>query len=94
MTIRPAATTSRRSRRSRCWTRPAPAFVGGLFQLAYGTLCDAGTIVEVARTGDGMGWGGEHNSDVHDGCERFFFPTYAANVVDSWIPALDGWWTS
>ncbi|SEH73814.1 Methyltransferase domain-containing protein [Mycolicibacterium rutilum] len=67
----------------------SPAFVGGLFQLAYGTLCDAGTIVEVARTGDGMGWG-EHNSDVHDGCERFFFPTYAANVVDSWIPALDG----
>ncbi|MEO3761136.1 class I SAM-dependent methyltransferase [Mycobacterium sp. B14F4] len=67
----------------------SPAYVGGLFQLAYGTLRDATHIVDVARTGDGMGWG-EHNSDVHVGCERFFLPTYAANVVDNWIPALDG----
>ena len=67
----------------------SPAFVGGLFQLAYGTLRDATHIVEVARTGDGMGWG-EHNSDVHVGCERFFLPTYAAQIVDNWIPALEG----
>ena len=30
----------------------SPAFVGGLFQLAYGTLRDATHIVEVARTGE------------------------------------------
>lgn len=67
----------------------SPAFVGGLFQLVYGTLRDADRIFDVARTGDGMSWG-EHNSDVHLGCERFFLPTYAASVVDAWIPALDG----
>ncbi|PRC46440.1 SAM-dependent methyltransferase, partial [Mycobacterium sp. ITM-2017-0098] len=67
----------------------SPAFVGGLFQLAYGTLRDASRVVEVARTGDGMGWG-EHNSDVHVGCEKFFLPTYAAHIVDNWIPALEG----
>jgi SAM-dependent methyltransferase len=27
---------------------------------------------------------------VFDGCERFFRPGYAANLVSSWIPALDG----
>ena len=35
-----------------------------------------------------MGWG-EHNADVHVGCERFFRPTYHT-LVDDWIPALDG----
>ena len=67
----------------------SPAFVGGLFQLAYGTLRDATHIVDVARTGDGVSWG-EHNADVHIGCERFFRPTYATHVVGDWIPALDG----
>lgn len=67
----------------------SPAFVGGLFQLAYGTLRDAMTIVEAARAGVGMGWG-EHNSDVHIGCEKFFLPTYASHIVDDWIPALEG----
>ena len=67
----------------------SPAFVGGLFQLVYGTLRDATQIVDVARTGDGVSWG-EHNADVHIGCERFFRPTYATHVVGDWIPALDG----
>jgi SAM-dependent methyltransferase len=28
--------------------------------------------------------------DVHEGCERFFRPGYNANLVASWLPALDG----
>ena len=67
----------------------SPAFVGGLFQIAHGTATDAGRIIDVARTGDGVGWG-DHNSDVHVGCERFFRPTYDAYLVDAWLPALDG----
>lgn len=67
----------------------SPAFVGGLFQIAHGTARDATQILEAATTGDGVGWG-EHNSDVHVGCERFFAPTYAAHLVNEWIPALDG----
>ena len=66
----------------------SPVFVGGLFQIAHGTISDAGKIIEVARTGDGVGWG-DHNSDVHVGCERFFRPTYAAYLVSAWLPALD-----
>ena len=67
----------------------SPAFVGGLFQIAHGTVCDASTIFERAVSGHGLGWG-EHNSDVHHGCERFFQPTYAAHLVADWLPALDG----
>jgi ubiquinone/menaquinone biosynthesis C-methylase UbiE len=36
-----------------------------------------------------MGWH-EHHEDVFTGCEMFFRPGYIANLVSSWIPALDG----
>ena len=67
----------------------SPAFVGGLFQIAHGTVRDSARILEAARTGDGVGWG-DHNSDVHVGCERFFRPSYEAHLVSEWIPALEG----
>ncbi len=54
-----------------------------------GTITDAPTIIDKARTGGGLGWG-EHSPDVHVGCERFFRPGYHANLVDVWLPALDG----
>ncbi len=67
----------------------SPAFLPGLFQIAHGTVADASRIIEAARTGDGVGWH-DHGSDVHLGCERFFRPGYLANLVDVWLPALDG----
>jgi SAM-dependent methyltransferase len=39
--------------------------------------------------GCGVGWH-EHDPDLVGGTERFFRPGYAANLVSSWIPALDG----
>ena len=36
-----------------------------------------------------MGWN-EHDEDVFHGCEKFFRPGYAANLVSAWIPALEG----
>lgn len=67
----------------------SPAFLPGFFQIAFGTVRDADRIFDLARDGDGLGWG-EHNSDVHTGCERFFRPGYAAHLVPEWLPALDG----
>ena len=67
----------------------SPAFLPGFFQIAFGTVRDADRIFELARDGDGLGWG-EHNSDVHTGCERFFRPGYAAHLVAEWLPAMDG----
>jgi 2-polyprenyl-3-methyl-5-hydroxy-6-metoxy-1,4-benzoquinol methylase len=67
----------------------SPAFLPGFFQLALGAVNDSARITEAARSGDGVGWH-EHNHDVFDGCERFFRPGYNANLIPSWLPALDG----
>jgi 2-polyprenyl-3-methyl-5-hydroxy-6-metoxy-1,4-benzoquinol methylase len=67
----------------------SPAYLPGFFQIALGSVIDSSKIVERARSGEGFGWH-EHVHDVHDGCERFFRPGYNANLVSSWLPALDG----
>ncbi len=66
----------------------SPAYFPGAFQLTLGALAAVPRIVECFRTGEGMGWH-EHDHNVFDGCERFFRPSYAANLVSSWIPALE-----
>ena len=67
----------------------SPAYLPGAFQLALGSLKAVPRITEAFRSGAGMGWG-EHDGDVFHGCERFFRPGYVANLVSSWIPALEG----
>lgn len=67
----------------------SPAFLPGLFQTALGTVQATSHIIDAARSGAGFGWH-EHDSDLHDGCERFFRPAYLASLVEAWIPALDG----
>jgi SAM-dependent methyltransferase len=67
----------------------SPAFLPGFFQLALGAVSDSPRITEAARDGEGVGWH-EHSHDVFDGCERFFRPGYNANLVPTWLPALDG----
>ncbi|GIG59725.1 SAM-dependent methyltransferase [Longispora fulva] len=66
-----------------------PVFVPGAFQLALGALKAEPEITEAFRTGEGVGWH-RHDGDVFAGCERFFRPGYGANLVSSWLPALDG----
>ncbi|MGH3429309.1 MAG: class I SAM-dependent methyltransferase, partial [Mycobacteriales bacterium] len=67
----------------------SPAYVPGAFELALGSLNAVPRLTEAFRTGAGMGWH-EHDARVFHGCEKFFRPGYAANLVSSWIPALDG----
>jgi ubiquinone/menaquinone biosynthesis C-methylase UbiE len=64
-------------------------YVPGAFVLALGTLKAEQQITEAFRTGAGMGWH-KHDEGVFIGCEQFFRPGYIANLVPSWIPALDG----
>jgi ubiquinone/menaquinone biosynthesis C-methylase UbiE len=66
-----------------------PAYLPGAFVLALGALKAEPKITEAFRTGEGFGWH-EHNEDVFEGCEKFFRPGYVANLVPSWIPALEG----
>jgi SAM-dependent methyltransferase len=65
----------------------SPAYLPGAFELALGSLAAVPRIADSFRTGDGMGWH-EHVDGVFHGCEKFFRPGYAANLVSSWIPAL------
>ena len=67
----------------------SPAYLPGFFQIALGTLQHTTDTIEAARSGAGVGWH-EHTTDVHVGCERFFRPSYNANLLPSWLPALDG----
>ena len=64
-------------------------YAPGAFVLALGALRAESQITESFRTGAGMGWH-EHHDDVFLGCELFFRPGYLANLVPSWIPALNG----
>jgi SAM-dependent methyltransferase len=66
----------------------SPAYLPGAFELALGSLAAVPRIAESFRTGAGMGWH-EHDDGVFHGCEKFFRPGYAANLVTSWIPALE-----
>lgn len=70
-------------------TEDSPAYLPGAFELALGSLAAVPRIAESFRTGAGMGWH-EHVDGVFHGCEKFFRPGYAANLVTSWIPALRG----
>ena len=65
------------------------ADVPGAFQLGVGSVRDEPKITDGFRTGAGVGWH-EHDAGVYEGCERFFRPGYAMNLVSQWIPALDG----
>jgi SAM-dependent methyltransferase len=65
----------------------SPAYLPGAFELALGSLAAVPRIAESFRTGAGMGWH-EHVDGVFHGCEKFFRPGYAANLVSAWIPSL------
>ena len=67
----------------------SPTFLTAGVFLAAALFKDEQRLAEAIRTGAGFGWG-EHHHDLYVGVERFFRPGYAANLVSSWIPALDG----
>ncbi|HUS62734.1 MAG TPA: methyltransferase domain-containing protein [Acidimicrobiales bacterium] len=68
----------------------SPAFGAGLLSLAAVLFKDEERMNRAAvRTGDGVPWH-DHHDDLFHGTERLFKPGYVTNLVESWIPALDG----
>jgi SAM-dependent methyltransferase len=67
----------------------SPLFIQGAFQIVEAMMAAEPQISERFRTGEGFGWH-EHDPRLFEGTERFFRPGYNANLVGSWIPALDG----
>ncbi|MGP3910177.1 class I SAM-dependent methyltransferase [Nonomuraea sp. 10N515B] len=72
-----------------CLADPNGPNLPAAFLIALGMLRAEPRITEAFRTGEGFGWH-EHHEDVFVGCDAFFRPGYAAELIPHWIPALDG----
>ncbi len=64
-------------------------FMAGMFEVLAAMWAATGQIGEAFRTGDGVGWG-DHDPRLYRGVERLFAPMYRSQLVEQWIPALDG----
>jgi 2-polyprenyl-3-methyl-5-hydroxy-6-metoxy-1,4-benzoquinol methylase len=67
----------------------SPAFVPGLFQVVNAMWAGESKIAANFRTGAGLEWGHQHPC-LFEGTERFFRSGYLGNLIQSWLPALDG----
>jgi 2-polyprenyl-3-methyl-5-hydroxy-6-metoxy-1,4-benzoquinol methylase len=67
----------------------SPVFLPGAFQCALAAVKAEEKLTERFKTGEGLGWH-EHHHELFVGTERFFRPGYAANLINTWIPALNG----
>jgi SAM-dependent methyltransferase len=67
----------------------SPAFMAGGFEVIAAMFMDEPKVAEAFRSGRGLGWH-EHCQCLFRGTERFFRPGYNANLVDAWIPSLEG----
>ena len=72
-----------------CLADPNGPNVSAAFLAGLGYLRSEPRITEAFRTGAGVAWD-QHHEDVHVGCDAFYRPGYVADLVPSWIPALDG----
>lgn len=66
-----------------------PTCMQGFFESVVGQIAGYETAVDVFKTGRGRAWD-EHLPCCFCGTDRFFRPGYVANLVENWIPALDG----
>jgi 2-polyprenyl-3-methyl-5-hydroxy-6-metoxy-1,4-benzoquinol methylase len=72
-----------------CLADPNGPDLSSAFLTALGYLRAEPRITESFRTGAGVGWHEQHD-DVFVGVDAFYRPGYVAELVSSWIPALDG----
>ena len=67
----------------------SPVACQGLFQVTKAMWRGEDAIAKNFRSGGGTEWGAQHTC-LFEGTERFFRAGYIANLVGSWLPALDG----
>lgn len=73
-----------------CLADPSsPTFVAGGSLVASAVHKDT-ELLRQALTGDGAIPWAAHHPDLFAGTERFFGTAYRTNLVDHWLPALDG----
>jgi len=66
-----------------------PVFLPAAYEIMKSLVIDGPRLEEAFRTGEGVGWD-EHHPCLFSATERFFKPGYLMNLVQSWLPALDG----
>lgn len=66
-----------------------PTCMQGFFEVMVSQYQGLNIALDVFKTGLARPWS-EHQTCCFCGTDRFFRPGYAANLVESWIPALDG----
>ena len=69
--------------------RDSPVYLPGAFELAAAMLEAESRVEECFRSGAGVRWG-DHAGCLFCATGAFFRPGYVNNIVQSWIPALDG----
>ena len=67
----------------------SPVLMTGAFYGIASMYIDEPKIEHAFRSGEGVSWG-DHDGCLFCGTEKFFRPSYKANLVSAWIPALDG----
>ena len=66
-----------------------PAYIPGAFHVVASCFRDEHKISSAFQSGEGVGWH-EHHASLFEGTEKFFRPTYLHNLLNAWIPALEG----
>src|ERR1700736_3017383 len=66
-----------------------PVDLPGAYNIVEATFHALERTIDNFKTGKGMEWG-EHHACLFHGTERFFRAGYNANLIGSWLPALDG----
>src|SRR4051812_34130407 len=67
----------------------SPVYMLGGLGIMASVWADEDRLVERFTNGEGFGWH-EHDPRLFSGTERFFRPGYQANLVGTWLPALEG----
>jgi 2-polyprenyl-3-methyl-5-hydroxy-6-metoxy-1,4-benzoquinol methylase len=67
----------------------SPTFLAGVFPVLRSIYATEDDLISAFRVGGGVGWD-EHSDPLYRGTARLFRPGYRANIVDAWLPALDG----
>ena len=69
--------------------KDSPVYLIGAFELAAAAIEAKPKVEECFRRGNGVRWG-DHATCLFCATGQFFRPGYVNNIVQDWLPALDG----
>ena len=67
----------------------SPVLMTGAYYAISSMYHDEEIMEKAFKSGEGVAWG-DHHSCLFCGTEKFFRPSYSTNLVQNWLPSLDG----